>query len=116
MNSRVNRLITENRGVGGNNNATSTSHGSSTPSSGQSSRTVGSITNNAAFNRFQATPQRGSNIAAMNNSNIRGEIQREGGIPVANRRQQRRSKSVEMWIDHKPPTTPKIGTILTSTP
>ena len=31
------------------------------------------------------------------------------GVPVANKRNQRRSKSAEMWLDHKPPNTAKIG-------
>ena len=31
------------------------------------------------------------------------------GVPVANKRNQRRSKSAEMWLDHKPANTAKIG-------
>lgn len=31
------------------------------------------------------------------------------GIPVANRRHARRSKSAEMWLDHKPAATAKLG-------
>ena len=34
------------------------------------------------------------------------------GVPVANKRNQRRSKSAEMWLDHKPPNTAKIETVM----
>lgn len=95
--SRVNRLIADSRSstVSGPNNSSS-STGSTTGSRSQ----IGSIANNAAFNRFQ-TPSK-------NNGTGREMLARDGR-PVANRKQQRRSKSVETWIDHKPPATPKIG-------
>jgi hypothetical protein len=31
------------------------------------------------------------------------------GLAIANRRAQRRSKSADIWLDHKPPTVAKIG-------
>jgi len=34
------------------------------------------------------------------------------GVPVANKRNQRRSKSAEMWLDHKPPNTAKLDTVM----
>lgn len=34
------------------------------------------------------------------------------GVPVANKRQQRRSRSAETWLDHKPQTVAKIDTVL----
>lgn len=33
------------------------------------------------------------------------------GVPIANRRGQRRSKSADIWLDHKPPTTTKVDTV-----
>jgi kinesin family protein 23 len=34
------------------------------------------------------------------------------GVPVANRRNQRRSKSAEMWLDHRPSTMAKLDTVM----
>jgi kinesin family member 23 len=42
---------------------------------------------------------------------LRSPIRRDG-IPVGNRRAQRRSKSADMWLDHKPPNTTKTDTVL----
>lgn len=97
VNSRVNRLIVDSRSstVSG-----PTSSGNS--SSGSARSQIGSITNSAAFNRFQ-TPSK-----SQANQQASGALSRDG-LPVASRKQQRRSKSVETWIDHKPPATPKIG-------
>lgn len=92
--NRVNRIINTGSGGRGNTN-TNGSGGSQTPAQ-NTNRPIGSITNSAAFNRFQ-TPLRN----AINSN--------KEGLPVANRRQQRRSKSAEMWLDHKPPATPKTG-------
>lgn len=71
--------------------AIKTSSSSHTPSTG---RVVGSILNSAAYNRYQ-TPAKSKE-----------------GVPVANRRAGRRSKSAEMWLDHKPPTVAKTDTVL----
>lgn len=105
--NRTNRVINNNPiGVSSSagratNSTASTSNGLQTPAHG--SRTIGSITNSAAFNRFQ-TPLRNLQLINHNIGNRENE-----GRPVANRRQQRRSKSAEMWLDHKPPATPKTG-------
>lgn len=84
------------------------------PTAQTPSRAVGSIINTAAYNRYQtpagvnskppAAPQ-----ATPQQSN--GVNQRDG-VPVGNRRAQRRSKSVEMWLDHRPPTATKTDTVL----
>lgn len=73
------------------NSAIKSSSSSQTPSTG---RVVGSILNSAAYNRYQ-TPAKSKE-----------------GVPVANRRAARRSKSAEMWLDHKPPTVAKTDTVL----
>ncbi|CAF0834960.1 unnamed protein product [Brachionus calyciflorus] len=70
---------------------------SSTSSQTPSGRVVGSILNSAAYNRYQ-TPAKQTPLA-------------KEGVPVANRRQ-RRSKSAETWLDHKPPTVTKTDTVL----
>ena len=33
------------------------------------------------------------------------------GIPIGNRRAQRRSKSADIWLDHKPPNCTKVDTV-----
>lgn len=63
-----------------------------------SGRVVGSILNSAAYNRYQ-TPSKQVPMP-------------KEGVPVANRRAARRSKSAEMWLDHKPPTVTKTDTVL----
>lgn len=70
---------------------------SNTVSQTPSGRVVGSILNSAAYNRYQ-TP-------------AKTPLPKEG-VPVANRRAARRSKSAEMWLDHKPPTVTKTDTVL----
>ncbi len=45
-------------------------------------------------------------------SPIRGITPPTPGLPIANRRAQRRSKSADIWLDHKPPTVSKIGKFL----
>lgn len=101
--NRVHRIIPQaSNGNNNNNSAPSSGNRNNQTPAPHTGRPIGSITNSAAFNRFQ-TPLR-------NNANVNGVSNRDKeGLPVANRRQQRRSKSAEMWLDHKPPATPKTG-------
>ncbi len=64
---------------------------------------IGSIINSAAYNRYQ-TPAK----PPVPTPNVQASALRDG-VPVANRRNQRRSKSAEMWLDHRPPSTSKTG-------
>lgn len=89
--SKTNRLLAGNQAQ------------ATTPSTGSGfGNKIGSIINSAAFNRYQTPHNQHLQAPSAGNS-------REG-IPVANRRLQRRSKSVETWLDHKPPMTTKTGT------
>ncbi len=45
----------------------------------------------------------------MQRSNIPQASQFRDGVPVANKRAQRRSRSAENWLDHKPTTLTKTG-------
>ena len=97
--TRINRVVVQpNSGP----RATAAS-AAQTPS--HQSRPIGSITNSAAFNRFQTPMRNATNTPAVTNSRDKDQ----GGLPVANRRQQRRSKSADLWLDHKPPATPQTG-------
>lgn len=97
--NRVNRLIADSRS-----STVSGPNSSNSSSSSSSGVRIGSIANNAAFNRFQ-TPSKNSQPTTTT-------MLSRDGMPVANRKHQRRSKSVETWIDHKPPATPKIDTVM----
>lgn len=46
------------------------------------------------------------------NSHLPPQTPLKEGIPVANKRNNRRSKSAEMWLDHKPVNTAKIDTVM----
>ncbi len=65
---------------------------------------IGSIINSAAYNRYQ-TPAK---PPVPGPPSVQASAMRDG-VPVANRRNQRRSKSAEMWLDHRPPSTSKTG-------
>ena len=67
-------------------------------------------------NRF-ATPTPMRNIQQLQEKlQLTGStLQHGGGVPVANRRantQSRRSKSAEMWLDHKSANTPVLDTVM----
>lgn len=100
MASRINRIVAGNLGVGRSGASTTNQQQNSvTPATGSR---IGSIINSAAYNRYQ-TPVKSAHHQQISTGNSRE------GIPVANKRHQRRSKSVEMWLDHKPPMTAKTG-------
>jgi hypothetical protein len=63
-----------------------------------------STTNTQMFsNRYQQSPMRVYHAPPLPQMNFRD------GVPVANKRGQRRSRSAEHWLDHKPSTTTKTG-------
>lgn len=104
--NRVYRVMGSNQ-IGAPSSGSRTTNSAGQTPAGHGGKTIGSITNSAAFNRFQ-TPLRNVNNGGASGASVHREKE---GIPVANRRQQRRSKSVEMWLDHKPPATPKTGNL-----
>ncbi len=66
---------------------------------------VGSIINSAVYNKYQTPAKPPQPVPLITR-------QHHEGMPVANKRAGRRSKSAEMWLDHRPPTTAKIDTVL----
>jgi kinesin family member 23 len=88
---------------------------SQTPSSSGVSSRITSITNSAANSNSQKfqTPSRNT----VNQQYLRHIQQQQSalkdGIPVGNKRgYSRRSKSAEMWLDHRPNTVAKIDTVM----
>ena len=71
---------------------------------------IGSIINSAAYNKYQTPAKPPQPVPAS----IQASALRDSrdGVPVGNRRAQRRSKSVEMWLDHRPHTSTKTGKII----
>jgi hypothetical protein len=77
-----------------------------------SSSAFSNRTNSSSSNRFQ-TPQRTNFYQQQYLQNIQASsIIKEAATPIGNRRAQRRSKSAEMWLDHRPPNSAKIDTVL----
>ena len=68
--------------------------------------TTNTNTNSHLVNRYGQTPVRLYNAPPIH-QNVQ---QFKEGTPVANKRGQRRSRSAEHWLDHKPTTTMKTGT------
>jgi hypothetical protein len=77
-----------------------------------SSSAFSNRTNSSSSNRFQ-TPQRTNFYQQQYLQNIQASSTiKEAATPIGNRRAQRRSKSAEMWLDHRPPNSAKIDTVL----
>jgi hypothetical protein len=89
---------------------------SHTPSSSGISSRITSITNSAANTNSQKfqTPSRNTvNQQYLRHIQQQQQSALKDGIPIANKRgYSRRSKSAEMWLDHRPNTVAKIGLIL----
>jgi hypothetical protein len=62
------------------------------------------------YNRYR-TPAKPPVPSTTTTTGIVPSMGREG-VPIANKRQQRRSRSAETWLDHKPQVTAKIDTVL----
>lgn len=56
-----------------------------------------------------------NNIKSTLRMSRNGNFEFIDGVPVANRRGQKRSKSVEVWLDHKPQNMAKLDTLMQPT-
>lgn len=62
------------------------------------------LTAGSSHNRFQSPV-----VTNRQPPNLLNTVTKPPGVPIANKRHQRRSRSADMWLDHKPANTAKIG-------